>query len=473
MSNMPADSVGGSTSTTPAVAVAAAPAAVPFAAALRVWARVAALSFGGPAGQIAVMHRILVEEKRWVSERRFLQALNFCMLLPGPEAQQLAIYLGWLLHGTAAGIVAGTLFVLPGLLSILALSLVYVGWQDTAVVAAIFYGLKPAVLAVVLAALVRLGRRALDGPAKRALAALAFVAIFFLDLPYPLVIVGAAAAGWWLGRSSRGGFGRRSDDTSTAAAADLEHPASAAATRAPSWQRSLGVIAIWLPLWWAPVALLWLWLGAGHTVVREGVFFGRTAIVTFGGAYAVLAYVAQRAVEDFRWLSPREMLDGLGMAETTPGPLIQVVQFVAFLGAWRHPGPLSPLFAAVLGSLVTAWVTFTPCFLWIFLGAPYMERLRGRRGLADALAAITAAVVGVILQLAVWFALHTLFGTVRELRTGGVRLFVPDLHTLDPFALAIAAGACWLLFRTRLGMLGTLGVAVAAGMLVQIARSFV
>jgi len=446
-------------------------AAAPSSAALRVWARVAALSFGGPAGQIAVMHRILVEEKRWVSEQRFLHALNFCMLLPGPEAQQLAIYLGWLLHGTAMGIVAGALFVLPGFLSILALSLVYVGWQHTAVVAAIFYGLKPAVLAVVLAAIVRLGRRALDGWAKRALAALAFVAIFFFDLPYPLIIATAAAAGWLLGRFAIGGFGRRAVDASATSDDENGHPASAAAARAPSWRRALAVVAIWLPLWWAPVLLAWLWLGASHVLVREGTFFGQTAVVTFGGAYAVLAYVAQRAVEDFRWLSPREMLDGLGMAETTPGPLIQVVQFVAFLGAWRHPGPLPPLLAALLGSLVAAWVTFTPCFLWIFLGAPYVERLRGRRGLADALQAITATVVGVILQLAVWFALHTLFATVRELHAGPLRLFTPDLHTLDPFALAIAAGACWLLFRTRAGMLATLGAAVAAGALVQLGRA--
>jgi chromate transporter len=451
---------------------------VPFAAALRVWCRVAALSFGGPAGQIAVMQRILVDEKRWVSQGRFLHALNFCMLLPGPEAQQLAVYLGWLLHGTVAGIVAGTLFVLPGFLAILALSFVYVTWQDTAVVTAIFYGLKPAVLAVVLAALVAIGRRALHGPVMRALAAFAFVAIFFFDLPFPLVVALAAASGWWLGRAGRepaaAGDARGTPGDGAAAANgadDHQHPISAAAMRPPSWRRSLAVLAVWLPLWWAPVALLALWLGAGHVLVREGVFFGKTAVVTFGGAYAVLAYVAQRAVEDFRWLTPPEMLDGLGMAETTPGPLIMVVQFVAFLGAWRYPGALSPLAAALLGSAVTAWVTFIPCFLWIFLGAPYVERLRARRGLADALQAITAAVVGVILQLAVWFALHTVFASVRELRAGGVRLFVPELATLDPFALAIAAGSCWLLFRTRLGMLGTLGAAVAAGAMVQLARS--
>jgi chromate transporter len=462
------------TAPSPDVAATAVPSgnagAVPFSAALRVWARVAAFSFGGPAGQIAVMQRILVEEKRWVSQERFLHALNFCMLLPGPEAQQLAIYLGWLLHGTAAGVIAGTLFVLPGFLSILGLSLAYVGWHDSAVVAAVFYGLKPAVLAVVLDALVRIGRRSLDGPAKRALAAFAFVAIFFFDLPFPLVIALAAAVGWWLGHKRLGGFGVAK--VSGAQADGDEHPTSAEALRAPTWRRSLGVLAIWLPLWWGPVLLLAFWLGSGHVVVREGVFFGQTAVVTFGGAYAVLAYVAQRAVEGFGWLSPREMLDGLGMAETTPGPLIQVVQFVAFLGAWRNPGSLSPLTAALLGSVVTAWVTFAPCFLWILLGAPYVERLRGRRGLADALAAITAAVVGVILQLAVWFALHALFGTVRELHASGVRLFVPVFSTLDPFALVIAVGAVWMLFRAKAGMLTTLAAAVAAGILVQATRAF-
>ncbi|HEV8629419.1 MAG TPA: chromate efflux transporter [Thermoanaerobaculia bacterium] len=445
----------------------------PWREALGVWCRVAALSFGGPAGQIGVMQRLLVEEKRWVSQERFLHALNFCMLLPGPEAQQLAIYLGWLLHGNAMGIVAGTLFVLPGFASILALSFAYVTWQGTGVVAAIFYGLKPAVLAVVLAALVRLGRRALDGSAKRALAAFAFVAIFFLALPYPLVVAAAAAGGWWLGRLGIGGFGRRAGDGATLD--DENHQLSAAALRAPTWRRALRVAGCWVPLWWAPVLLLWAALGARHVLVREGVFFGETAMVTFGGAYAVLAYVAQRASAGFGWLSPREMLDGLGMAETTPGPLIQVVQFVGFIAAWRHPGPLAPPVAALLGSLVTAWMTFVPSFLWIFLGAPSMERLRGRRGLTDALAAITAAVVGVILQLAVWFALHTLFGGVREIPlVAGPwvvgRLWAPALATLDPWALGIAAGACWLLFRTRAGMLATLGAAVAAGALVQGAR---
>jgi len=423
--------------------------------ALRVWGRVAALSFGGPAGQIAVMQRILVEEKRWVSQERFLHALNFCMLLPGPEAQQLAIYMGWLLNGTWMGIAAGTLFVLPGLLSILGLSVAYVLAQGTGVVQAILYGLKPAVLAIVVEALLRLGRRALAGPARMVIALVAAVTLFLGLLPYPILIAAAALAGWLLGRAHVGGFG-------DAPGAPSSHDA---AERVAGWPRALRVVATWVPIWWGPVLLASLLLGPHHVVVREGVFFGETAMVTFGGAYAVLAYVAQQAVGRFGWLSPREMLDGLGMAETTPGPLIQVVQFVAFLGAWRAPAPLSPLAAAVLGSLLTAWVTFAPCFLWIFLGAPHVERLRGRRGLADALAAITAAVVGVILQLAVWFALHVLFATVREVPLLVGHVWVPDVRTIDFGAVVIALLSCWLLFRTRAGMLGTLAAAVAAGAL--------
>jgi chromate transporter len=436
--------------------------------ALRVWCRVAALSFGGPAGQIAVMQRILVDEKRWVSQERFLHALNFCMLLPGPEAQQLAIYLGWLLHGTRMGVLAGLLFVLPGCLAILGLSFAYVLWGETAAVSALLYGLKPAVVAIVLEALLRIGRRALVGTARLAIAAAAFLGLFLFDLPYPLLIALAALAGWWLGRRGSAGFGAPGDTAHEGGAALAA--TSAEARRSPSWRRAAGVAALWVPIWWAPVLAAWLLLGADHVLVREGRFFGQAAMVTFGGAYAVLTYVAQRAVEDFGWLSAREMLDGLGMAETTPGPLIMVVQFVAFLGAWRHPGDLSPPLAALLGSLLVTWVTFAPCFLWILLGAPYVERLRGRRGLAGALAAITAAVVGVILQLAVWFALHTLFGTVSERRWPGVRLYVPDLGTLDWPALAIVAGCCWLLFRTRAGMLWTLAAAVVAGAFVHWVR---
>ena len=448
--------------------------------ALLVWCRVAALSFGGPAGQIAVMQRILVDEKRWVSQQRFLHALNYCMLLPGPEAQQLAIYLAWLLHGTWTGILAGTLFVLPGFVSILALSVVYATWQGSTLVAALFWGLKPAVLAVVVEALLRVGRRALHGAAHRWIAALAFGALFFLDLPFPLVLAAAALAGWLLGRSGVAGFGRGAPEPAPAGgdrdgeAADRAVDAAArdhgTAGRRPSLARSLRVVAVWLLLWWLPVGALAMALGREHVLVREGVFFGKAAVVTFGGAYSVLAYVAQRAVEDFRWLTANEMLDGLGMAETTPGPLIQVVQFVAFLGAWREPAPFAPLVAGVLGSLLTTWVTFVPSFLFIFLGAPYVEWLRERRPLGDALSAITAAVVGVILNLAVWFALHTLFGEVRELRWPVGRLLVPVPATLDVGALVVAMAASWALLRMRWGMLPTLFGAMAAGAIWYLVR---
>jgi chromate transporter len=463
----------------PAPAPAAAPAApatvveIPFRAALLVWMRVAALSFGGPAGQIAVMQRILVDEKRWVSQHRFLHALNYCMLLPGPEAQQLAIYLAWLLHGTWAGVVAGALFVLPGFLSILGLSVLYATFQGSGLVAALFWGLKPAVLAVVVEALLRVGRRALHGAARRWIAAFAFLALFLFDLPFPLVLLIAATSGWLLGRRGLAGFGGTGgiSDPDAMPAGEGDRAVDRAARdgdtawRRPSWRRSLRVAAFWLVLWWAPVGALALALGRDHLLVREGAFFGKVAVVTFGGAYSVLAYVAQRAVEDFHWLTADEMLDGLGMAETTPGPLIQVVQFVAFLGAWRQPEPFGALAAGVLGSAIVTWVTFVPCFLWIFLGAPYIEWLRGRRALTDALSAITAAVVGVILDLALWFALHTLFGEVQERRWGGLRLLVPDPATLDLAALLIAVAAAWALLRTRAGLLPTLAAAVLAGLL--------
>ena len=442
---------------------------VPFREALRVWTRVAVQSFGGPAGQIAVMHRILVEEKRWVSESRFLHALNYCMLLPGPEAQQLAIYIGWLLNRTPGGLVAGTLFVLPGFLSILALSLLYAGYQDTAVVQALFYGLKPAVMAVVVEAVFRIGRRALKNGVMLAIAALAFVAIFFLEVPFPWIVLAAGLTGWLGGRFAPERFPivqpHAPGDTGPAGA-DEQPIADAQARRVrPSLGRSLRVAMVCLTLWLVPLLALAAAFGRDHTLVREGVFFSKTAVVTFGGAYAVLAYVGQQAVETFRWLRPGEMLDGLGMAETTPGPLIQVVQFVGFLGAFRHPGGLDPWTAGILGSLVTTWVTYVPCFLWIFLGAPYIESLRGKRSLATALAAITAAVVGVILNLAVWFSLHTLFAEVAEVRRLGLRLLVPAWGTLDPAALVIAAGAFLALFRFQLGMLKTLAASAAAGLL--------
>ncbi len=436
--------------------------AVPFREALRVWARVAVQSFGGPAGQIAVMHRILVEEKRWVGEARFLHALNYCMLLPGPEAQQLAIYLGWLLNRTPGGLVAGILFVLPGFFSILGLSLLYVGLGGTALVAGLFYGLKPAVMAVVVEAVVRIGKRALRNRLMVGVAAAAFVAIFLFAVPFPAIVVSAGLFGWLGGRFFPAAFPAPSP-----VPLDEDQPvADAWAIQVrPSLARSLRVLAVCLTLWFVPLLALAGALGRGHTVVREGIFFSQMSMVTFGGAYAVLAWVSQKAVGTYGWLTAGEMLDGLGMAETTPGPLIQVVQFVGFLGAYRHPGGLDPWAAALLGSLITTWVTYVPCFLWILLGAPYIEALRGKRALSTALAGITAAVVGVILNLAVWFSLHVLFGRVDESRWMGMRLLVPAWGTVDWPAVALAAGAFLALFRCKLGMMKTLAASAAAGLL--------
>jgi chromate transporter len=432
-----------------------------FGAALRVWLKVAALSFGGPAGQIAVMHRILVDELRWVSESRFLHALNYCMLLPGPEAQQLATYLGWLMHGVRGGLAAGLLFVLPGFLSILALSLVYVVWGHTTVVDGLFYGVKPAIVAVVAQAVVRIGRRSLKNRTMIGVAVASFVAIYFFEVPFPAIVVAAAALGWIGGvaRPERFAVLKGHDATDEQAEND-----GLASNVRPTWGRAAGVAATWLALWWLPVAALAGWFGRESVYVAQGRFFSQTALVTFGGAYSVLSYVAERCVEDFGWLGPREMLDGLAMAETTPGPLIQVVQFVGFLGAYRNPGQLSPLAAGVLGSVVTTWVTYAPCFLWIFVGAPYVERLRSNRMLTAALSTITAAVVGAILNLSAWFALHAVFGRVDELRFGPLRVLAPQGATLDPAALAIAVLAATALFRWNWGMLRTLAASAAAGL---------
>jgi len=440
---------------------------IPFRDALHVWGKVAANSFGGPAGQISVMHRLLVEEKRWISEGHFLHALNYCMLLPGPEAQQLAIYIGWLLHRTLGGIVAGTLFVLPGFFSILVLSILYASYQDIHFVQALFYGLKPAVLAVVVEAVIRIGRRSLKTRVLVGIAALAFVAIFFLDVPFPWIVLTAAFAGYLGGkllpRAFRApGHGVEEDDPGTRSAVPVAD--ALAAQIRPSLARSVKVLLVVGALWATPVVILLVQRGREDVLVQEGIFFSKTAVVTFGGAYSVLAYIAQKAVETYHWLAPKEMLDGLGMAETTPGPLIQVVQFVGFLGAYRNPGGLNPMLAGVLGSVITTWVTYLPCFLWIFLGAPFIESLRSRRALGTALAAITAAVVGVILNLALWFSLHTLFGRVEEIRQWGVRLQVPDWITLDPGAVLIAVAAFFALFRFRLGMIPTLIGSAALGL---------
>jgi chromate transporter len=366
------------------------------------------VSFGGPTGQIAIMHAELVERRKWISEARFLHALNYCMLLPGPEAQQLATYVGWLLHKTSGGIAAGALFILPSIFILWTLSYIYVAFGDLPWIAAIFYGLKPDVLAIVAAAVIRIGGRALKNELMWTLGAAAFVAIFFFHVPFPMIIVSAAAIGFFGGKWKRDKFLVIRRHANSKADSVLDDSSAVPEHAKPSLKRALQVSIIWLILWAAPVLFLSLWLGSDHTLVREGIFFSKAALITFGGAYAVLPYVAQQAVQTHRWLSAGQMLDGLGLAETTPGPLIMVTQFVGFLGGWNYPGQLPPIVAATLGALVTTWTTFTPCFLWVFLGGPYVEKLRGNEALTTTLSAVTAAVVGVILNLAVWFGLHVI-----------------------------------------------------------------
>ncbi|MBX3502930.1 MAG: chromate efflux transporter [Alphaproteobacteria bacterium] len=440
---------------------------VTFGEAMKVWLRVAALSFGGPAGQIAVMHRIIVEEKRWIGETRFLQALNYCTLLPGPEAQQLATYIGWLMHKTKGGLAAGLLFVLPGLLSIMALSWIYVIFGQVGIVQGLFFGLKAAVLAIVIEAVVRVGKRALKNRVMVGIAAAAFIAIFFYDVPFPLIIVIAGAIGYIGGRAGAaaflggGGHGKVGDRQVADRDSLLgeETPAHAR----PNLRWSLRISAAFLLLWLGPVAALLAFLGPDNVFSSIAVFFSKMAIVTFGGAYAVLAYVAQQAVDQYHWVTAGEMLDGLGMAETTPGPLIMVTQFVGFLAAHRAPGGLHPLLAATLGGLLTTWVTFAPCFLWIFFGAPFVEALRGNRALSAALGAITAAVVGVILNLAVWFALQVLFKSHVPVGWLGMSLQAPVLSSVDWPSLALAAAAAIAVFRFKAGMIPVLLASSLAG----------
>lgn len=433
---------------------------IAFGDAVRVWARIAALSFGGPAGQIAVMHRILVDEKKWIGEERFLHALNYCMLLPGPEAQQLAAYIGWLLHRTKGGLVAGLLFVLPGFLAILGLSFVYVLLGRVPLVEGLFFGLKAAVLAVVIQAVLRVGSRALKNGTMRGIAALAFVAIFFLGLPFPLIVLSAGLIGYLGARagiaSFRGSFGHGPSESAVVHDAETALGEGLPDHARPDLGWSLKICGALLLIWLLPVVLLLTMAGPSNVFTQIAIFFSQMAVVTFGGAYAVLAYVAQEAVGTYGWLQPGEMLNGLGLAETTPGPLIMVVQFVGFLAAFREATGLPPLVAATLGAILTTWVTFTPCFLWIFAGAPYIERLRGNRALSAALGAITAAVVGVILNLAIWFAIHTLFAEVRTIALFGGGFDVPILTSLNLPALLLATGAAIATFRFKVGMIPVL-----------------
>jgi chromate transporter len=435
--------------------------------AFRVWIRIALLSFGGPAGQIAVMHRILVDEKRWVSDDRFLHALNYCMLLPGPEATQLATYIGWLMHRTRGGLMAGILFILPGILALMALSYVYALFGKVGFVTAMFLGLKAAVLAIVLEALFRIGKRALKNAAMLAIATSAFIGIFFFGLPFPLIILAAGALGFAGARAGLPQFAV-GGDKGAAQRGGSDGPLLGEAPPAhakPTLVGTLRVGAIWLFVWLAPVVALLLFAGRDNVFTSIAVFFSKMAVVTFGGAYAVLAYVAQEAVGHYHWLTPGEMLDGLGMAETTPGPLIMVLQFVGFMAALREPSGLPPLLAATLGGLVATWVTFAPCFLWIFVGAPFVEALRGNQPLAGALAAITAAVVGVILNLAVWFAIHTVFRDVIPVAGYGFSFEMPVLASLRPLPAALSLAAMIAMFRFKAGIIATLFACCCAGIL--------
>lgn len=440
---------------------------VPLREATKAWFKISLQTFGGPAGQIAVMQRSLVDEHRWIGERRFLHALSYCMLLPGPEAQQLAVYVGWLLNGVRGGLIAGVLFVLPGAVALLALSAVYVTFGETALISALFVGLAAAVLAIVAQAVIKVAKRALHHPILVAMAVAAFAALTIFGVPFPVVIAAAAFIGWALGRA-RPGLMAAPAKKITADGAEPLISDDALHHAQPSWRRGLLVLVLGVLLWLAPVGVAFALTGPQSVFTQQGLFFSGSALVTFGGAYAVLAYVAQQAVATYGWLAPGEMVKGLALAETTPGPLIMVVQFVAFLGAFRDPGSLDPWTAAILASLLATWVTFVPSFLFIFLGAPYVERLRGNRSLSAALTGITAAVVGVIANLGVYFAIHTLFADSSPIKWGPVDLGIPVLASLQPWALLLTIAAMVMIFKLRWSVLRTLGVCAAASLLLTL-----
>jgi chromate transporter len=434
-----------------------------FAAAFRVWLRIGLLSFGGPAGQIAMLHREVVDKRHWIGERRFLHALSFCNLLPGPEAQQLATYLGWLMHGVKGGLAAGIIFVVPGAIVMLALSLIYALAGQVPVIDALFFGLKCAVLVLVVEALIRIGRRALKGKVAWTLAGAAFVALFFFHVPFPVVVLVAGAIGFFAPTYfSAGGHGDAKNDAPALIDAILEADPERPQRFAASARRAGLIILV---LWLAPVAFLMAFVGG--TFADVGWFFSKMAVVTIGGAYAVLAYVAQDAVEAYHWLSPSEMLAGLGLAETTPGPLILVLQFVGFLAGFRAPGPLTGVAGGIVASVLTLWVTFAPCFVFVFMGAPLIERLQSYTQLTGALAAVTASVVGVVTNLAVWFALQVIFRDHFSLQAGPLAVLLPVPASVDLAALALAAVAAVCLFRLKLGVLRTLGITAALGLAVR------
>ena len=439
-----------------------------FAAAFRVWLRIGLLSFGGPAGQIALLHREVVDQRNWIGERRFLHALSFCNILPGPEAQQLATYLGWTMHGVKGGLAAGLAFVLPGAVVMLMLSTIYALAGHVPAIDALFLGLKSAVLVLVVEALLRIGRRALKGRVAWVLAGGAFVALFFLKIPFPAVVLGAGAIGWyWPRHFSHSGHGQAKHDRPALIDAVLDADPGRSARFAASARRA-GVVA--LVLWSMPVAALVLF--AGGTYADIALFFSKMAVVTIGGAYAVLAYVAQDAVGSYHWLAAPEMLAGLGLAETTPGPLILVLQFVGFLAGFRSPGAVHGMAGGIAGSVLTLWCTFAPCFVFVFLGAPIVEKLQSNVSLSGALAAITASVVGVIGNLAVWFALHVVFREHTATWLGFATIDVPVVSSIDPEALALSVLAAVCLFRLNFGVLYTLGVAATAGLVMRLVLGF-
>jgi chromate transporter len=431
-------------------------AAPSFGEAFRLWLKLGCINFGGPAGQIAMMHRMLVDERKWIDEPRFLHALNFCMLLPGPEAQKLATYIGWALHGVRGGLAAGILFVLPGAVVMVGLSLLYALGRGVSVVDGALFGIKAAVLVIVVEALIRIGKRALKTTLLVSLSLLAFVGIFFFALPFPLIVAIAALIGYMVARRAPDKLGL---------AAEVKTAPHAGNGR---WRQFVLASVIGLVAWWAPVALAAVVLGPDHVLVSIGMFFSKLAVVSFGGAYALLAYMAQEAVETYHWMTAPEMVDGLGLAETTPGPLILVTQFVGFLAAYRDAAPFNAILAGVLGAAMTTWVTFTPSMLWIFAGAPFVEQLRANRLLSGALAAITAAVVGVILNLSVWFALHVLFGQVDERHLGPLRWFAFNPFALDLKALVLAVIAGVLAFRFHVGLIWTVVVMAGLGIVTQL-----
>jgi chromate transporter len=438
---------------------------IPLGEATRVWFSISLRTFGGPAGQIAVMHRELVEERRWIGEQRFLHALSYCTLLPGPEAQQLAIYLGWLLNGTAGGLVAGILFVLPGYVALMALSAIYAKWGATAAIAAIFAGLAPAVLAIVSQAVGRIAKRALKNKFLMAVAVASFLALFFFRIPFPAVVGGAGVFGYFVSKVHPSLFVSKASTHSSSE--QVTQPPlindESLYVEAPSWSRAAKIIVAGVVLWGAPIAAVALIFGRSSVFFKQGAFFSGAAVVTFGGAYSVLSFVAQRAVDVYGWLQAGEMINGLALAETTPGPLIMVVQFVGFLGAFRNPGALNPWVAGLLGATLTVWVTFVPCFLFVFVGAPHIEGLRANQRLSAALTAITAAVVGVIANLSIYFSIHTLFSSTRTYDSGPLRVEGPVWSSFTPRAFVVGALAFLLVFRFKMAVLRVLGVCALVG----------